>query len=76
VTHGAEGATAFSRGRMAWAPAAHAPKVVDTTGAGDAFAAGFLRGHCQGLALEDSLALGAKLAAQVIGRFGARPPAR
>jgi sugar/nucleoside kinase (ribokinase family) len=68
--------TAFSRGRMAWAPAAHAPKVVDTTGAGDAFAAGFLRGHCQGLALEDSLALGAKLAAQVIGRFGARPPAR
>jgi sugar/nucleoside kinase (ribokinase family) len=76
VTHGADGATAFSHDRKAWAPAASVPKVVDTTGAGDAFAGGFLAGYRQGVALEHSLALGAKLAAQVISRFGARPERR
>lgn len=43
VTHGAEGCTVVTRGRTFTAPAA-AVAVVDTTGAGDAFAAGFIYG--------------------------------
>ena len=50
-------------------------KVVDTTGAGDLFAAGFLFGHVRGRSLEDSLRLGAICAAEVISHYGARPEA-
>lgn len=46
--------------------------VVDTTGAGDAFAGGFLHGLLQGFSLEDSARLGSDLAAKVITQLGAR----
>jgi sugar/nucleoside kinase (ribokinase family) len=49
--------------------------VVDTTGAGDLFAAGFLVGYAQGRSLEDSLRIGSFSAAEVISHFGARPEA-
>ena len=63
--------------------AASAPKsrpsrsreLVDTTGAGDLFAAGFLAGEARGLGLEQSLRLGAICAAEVIQHYGARPEA-
>ena len=48
-------------------------KIVDTTGAGDLFAAGFLHGQAQGLGLEASLRMGAICAAEIISHFGARP---
>jgi sugar/nucleoside kinase (ribokinase family) len=48
-------------------------KVVDTTGAGDQFAAGFLYGHARGLALGQCGRLGALAAAEVIQHYGARP---
>jgi sugar/nucleoside kinase (ribokinase family) len=48
-------------------------KVVDTTGAGDAFAAGFLYGLTRGLRLETCARIGAITASEVISHFGARP---
>ena len=54
-------------------PAKPVPSVVDTTGAGDLFAAGFLLGLARGLALPDCARLGALAAAEVIGHLGARP---
>jgi sugar/nucleoside kinase (ribokinase family) len=73
VTRGADGAHARSAGVDARVPAQPIAKVVDTTGAGDLFAAGFLFGFTQGKALEESLTLGAICAAEIISHFGARP---
>ncbi|HEV7660876.1 MAG TPA: adenosine kinase [Allosphingosinicella sp.] len=74
VTCGSDGAMAVERGRRASVPIARlGTGVVDTTGAGDLFAAGFLVGQAQGRGLEDSLRIGAIAAAEVISHFGARP---
>ncbi len=48
-------------------------KVVDTTGAGDAYAAGFLYGYTQGYDLATCGRLGGAMAAHVIGHYGGRP---
>ncbi len=48
---------------------------VDTTGAGDLYAAGFLHGLCRGGSLAECGRLGSLCAAEVIGHFGARPAA-
>jgi sugar/nucleoside kinase (ribokinase family) len=56
-------------------PAEPIDKVVDTTGAGDLFAAGFLFGHVRGRSLADCLTLGAICAAEIISHYGARPEA-
>ncbi|MFM2147849.1 MAG: hypothetical protein RLZZ187_155 [Pseudomonadota bacterium] len=48
-------------------------KVVDTTGAGDAYAAGFLAAHAKGLALAECGRWGSVAAAEAISHFGARP---
>ena len=47
--------------------------VVDTTGAGDAYAAGFLAGLTAGKSLADCGRLGSLAAAEIIGHYGARP---
>jgi sugar/nucleoside kinase (ribokinase family) len=74
VTCGADGAMAVEKGREARVPIARiGAGVVDTTGAGDLFAAGFLVGQARGRSLEDSLRIGAIAAAEVISHFGARP---
>jgi sugar/nucleoside kinase (ribokinase family) len=54
-------------------PVFRVDRVVDTTGAGDLYAAGFLYGYTQGAALARCGALGALCAAEVIAHVGARP---
>ncbi len=75
VTMGAEGAVALRGGERFTVAAEPVAKVVDTTGAGDLFAAGFLAGHAGGRPVEDCLRMGAVAAAEVITHFGARPEA-
>jgi sugar/nucleoside kinase (ribokinase family) len=73
VTRSEAGATAMSGGERADVPAEPIERLVDTTGAGDLFAAGFLAGEARGLGLAASLRLGAIAAAEVIQHYGARP---
>ena len=73
VTRSEQGATAVSGDERADVPAERIERLVDTTGAGDLFAAGFLAGEARGLGLEESLRLGAIAAAEVIQHYGARP---
>jgi sugar/nucleoside kinase (ribokinase family) len=75
VTRSEEGATAIAGKERADIPAEPIERLVDTTGAGDLFAAGFLAGQALGKSLHDSLRLGAIAAAEVIQHFGARPEA-
>jgi sugar/nucleoside kinase (ribokinase family) len=75
VTRGEKGAFALSAGETVSVPAEPIEKLVDTTGAGDLFAAGFLAGEARGLGIERSLRLGAICAAEVIQHYGARPEA-
>jgi sugar/nucleoside kinase (ribokinase family) len=73
VTRSEKGAVARSGDRLASVSAEPIRELVDTTGAGDLFAAGFLAGEARGLSLEQSLKLGAICAAEVIQHYGARP---
>jgi sugar/nucleoside kinase (ribokinase family) len=73
VTRSEHGALAISGGERAEVPAEPIERLVDTTGAGDLFAAGFLAGEARGLGLDRSLKLGAIAAAEVIQHYGARP---
>lgn len=72
-TRSEKGAIAVTGGSYVAVSAEPIEKVVDTTGAGDLFAAGFLRGQAQGWDLERSLKLGAICAAEIISHVGARP---
>ena len=75
VTRSDQGAVAIRGGERVAVPADPIERLVDTTGAGDLFAAGFLAGEARGLGLEASLRLGAIAAAEVIQHYGARPEA-
>src|SRR5438445_5508828 len=75
VTRSQDGALAVRGGERVDVPAEPIEELVDTTGAGDLFAAGFLFGTARGKSLEDSLRLGAISAAEVIQHYGARPEA-
>jgi sugar/nucleoside kinase (ribokinase family) len=75
ATRGSSGAIAIASGERAEVAAERVERVVDTTGAGDLFAAGFLSGHVRGAPLGECLRLGAICAAEVISHYGARPEA-
>ena len=73
VKLGADGALWQQGFIVASAPAERGGEVVDTTGAGDAFAAGFLASWLLHPEPESALAAGNRLAARAVGRVGARP---
>ena len=76
VTRSAEGSIVIDRDDIISVPAQSIDRLVDTTGAGDLFAAGFLLGHVRGFSHEDAARLGAIAAAEVIQHIGARPEVR
>ena len=47
-------------------------KIVDLTGAGDLFAAGFLHGHINNLSIKESLKKGTEMSSKIIQKIGAR----
>ncbi len=75
VTRSAEGAVVVGPDGTEAVPAAPVEHVVDTTGAGDLFAAGFLTGLVRDLDPRDCARLGGIAAAEVISHLGARPQA-
>lgn len=72
LTRSEKGSVILAEGARIAVPAAPA-KVVDTTGAGDAYAAGFLAAFTSGQPLRECGRWGSIAAAEVIGHFGARP---
>ena len=75
ITRGEKGALGRQNGASVEILPVPVQQVVDTTGAGDLFAAGFLAGRCRGRDLRGCLEIGAICAAEVISHFGARPEA-
>ena len=75
LTRGAAGSVLVQGEELHVIAAEPVAKVVDTTGAGDLYAAGVLYGYTQGLGLYAAGRLGSIAAAEVIGHFGARPEA-
>ncbi|MGQ5702086.1 adenosine kinase [Sandaracinobacteroides sp. A072] len=75
VTRSEKGAVVVTPGQREAVPVTPAARVLDTTGAGDLFAAGFLTGFTQGRALKDCAVMGTIAAAEVIEHIGARPEA-
>ncbi|MCZ4341159.1 adenosine kinase [Sphingomonadaceae bacterium G21617-S1] len=73
VTLGARGSVVVRGGERVTSPAAHVERVVDTTGAGDLYAAGFLYGLTRNLPLAECARIAGLAAAEVISHFGARP---
>jgi sugar/nucleoside kinase (ribokinase family) len=73
VTRGAAGSVVVTEGAIHQIEASPVEKVVDTTGAGDQYAAGFLFGLARGHALDHCGRLGSLAAAEVISHYGPRP---
>ncbi|MEX0590762.1 MAG: adenosine kinase [Xanthobacteraceae bacterium] len=73
VTRSEKGAVVVEGNKTETVPVFPVERVVDATGAGDLFAAGFLYGVAKGLPHVDSARLGALAAAEVISHIGARP---
>ena len=73
VTRGAKGSVILSQGERLTVAAEPVEKVVDTTGAGDQYAAGFMFGLARGRPLQTCGNLGSLAAAEVISHYGPRP---
>jgi len=73
VTRSEKGSVVLSKGQTLHIAAEPVEKVVDTTGAGDQYAAGFLFGLSQGRSLADCGRLASIAAAEVISHYGPRP---
>ena len=73
VTRGPEGSVVISGDERVAVAAYPVARVIDTTGAGDQYAAGFLLGLARGLTLEQSARLGSLAASEVLAHWGPRP---
>ncbi len=72
LTRGEKGAVAIKGKEVVECGIKQGLKIVDLTGAGDLFAAGFLHGHVNNMSLRDSLDKGTEMSAKVIQQIGAR----
>lgn len=73
ATRGPEGSVVVGPGGAVEVPPSQSAEIVDRTGAGDLYAAGFLYGLTHGLGPEDCARLGSLCASEVISHLGARP---
>jgi sugar/nucleoside kinase (ribokinase family) len=73
ITCGPKGSLVVHAGEVIEVAAHPVPKVVDTTGAGDLYAAGFLYGYTRGMALAECGRIGSIAAGEVISHVGPRP---
>lgn len=73
ITVGAKGSVIVTADELIEVPAVAVRKVIDTTGAGDLYAAGFLHGLTSGRSLQECGHLGSVAAAEVISHVGPRP---
>jgi sugar/nucleoside kinase (ribokinase family) len=73
LTRGARGSVVVAGERVVEIAAAPLERLLDSTGAGDLYAAGFLHGLSRGRALEDCGRLASRAAAHIMGQYGARP---
>ncbi len=73
LTRSAKGSVVARGAEVHVVDAAPVIKVVDTTGAGDLYAAGFLYGYTKGMGLAECARIGGIAAAEIISHYGARP---
>jgi sugar/nucleoside kinase (ribokinase family) len=75
VTHGAKGSTIYGVGGATYSVDPRpADELVDTTGAGDAYAGGLLYGWTRGLNMQVAGRIGSVAASHVVAQLGAQPP--
>jgi len=72
ITRGEKGSIAIQKNEVVECDSQKNLKIVDLTGAGDLFAAGFLHGHVNNLSIKESLQKGTGMSARVIQKIGAR----
>ena len=72
ITRGEKGALAINGENIVECGVKKNLKIVDLTGAGDLFAAGFLHGYVNNLSIEESLNKGTEMSSKVIQQIGAR----
>ena len=72
ITRGDKGSLAIEKNEVIECDSQKNLKIVDLTGAGDLFAAGFLHGHINNLSIKESLEKGTEMASKIIQKIGAR----